>query len=87
MPSPSRVDDAGRMQYEKVWSANSNDVRPLVVEVGGKFVLVPTSAPDGTPLSDSQALDMFSRTQRMLGAFDSAQEAEMAAGALLGLLR
>lgn len=75
------------MQYEKVWSANTTDTRPLVVEVGGKFVLVPTAAPDGTPLSDAQALDMFTRTQRMLGAFDSAQEAERAAGVLQGLLK
>lgn len=75
------------MQYEKVWSANTTDMRPLVVEVGGKFVLVPTAAPDGAQLSDSQALDMFTRTQRMIGAFDSAQDAERAAGALMGLLR
>lgn len=73
------------MRYEKVWSAGATDSRPLIIEMHGRFFLVPTTSPDGRPLTDEQALAEFSKTQRILGAFSSSEEADRAAGALAGL--
>jgi len=64
----------------------TQDARPLTLEIDGRIVLVPTTLPDGTVLSDAEALKRFMQTGQSLGAYGSIAEANRAAGALQGLL-
>lgn len=50
-------------------------VKSASFEVDGKEVLVPTIADDGTPLSDREAFDLYRKTGKHLGIFDSADNA------------
>lgn len=63
------------------------DGRPLMVDVEGGVALIPSVLPDGTVLSDQQALQRYFLTRETLGIFDTAREANRAAGVLAGLLQ
>lgn len=57
-------------------------VRSMSFGEDGREILIPTVGEDGTLLSDDAAIDQYHRTGRMLGAFDTPQNATDYAGAL-----
>lgn len=51
-------------------------VRSMSFEEDGIEILVPTVSPDGTILSDQEAIDLYHKTGQYLGKFDSVAEAD-----------
>lgn len=75
--------DRSRLGFVPVRASTSLDGRPLLVELpGGGVVLIPTALPGGRTLTDAQALELFRKTGRTLGDFDTVENAEMAAKSL-----
>ena len=64
----------------------SSDPRPLTMEIGGRVVLIPTVRPDGSVMSDAEAVQMFFASGSGLGQYATRAQAEEAAGLLSGLL-
>jgi len=60
----------------------ASTVRTIGIEVDGNHVLIPTVSPDGTILTDEQAIDMFRSSGRHLGVFSSREESDAAGRSL-----
>jgi tryptophan synthase beta subunit len=50
-------------------------VRSMSVGMDGREYLIPTVSPDGRVVSDQEAIEMFKRSGKHLGAFDSPENA------------
>ena len=57
-------------------------VRSKSFEIDGKEVLLPTVSPDGKNLTDQEAIDLYKKTGKSLGIYNSVEEANKVAQAI-----
>jgi TP901 family phage tail tape measure protein len=67
--------DLKKRPVHKNKDGSISTVRSASIEVDGKEVLIPTIAPDGTPMNIRQAIDWYRKSGQNLGTFDSIKHA------------
>lgn len=75
------IDLRNRPQHRNA-DGSISTVRSISINEDGKEILIPTIRPDGTPMSDREAIDYYHQTGQNLGVFDSVEAANRAAEAI-----
>lgn len=75
------IDLRNRPQHKNA-DGSISTVRSISINEDGKEILIPTIRPDGTPMSDREAIDYYHQTGQNLGVFDSVEAANRAAEAI-----
>jgi len=74
--------DLGKRPVVKNADGSISTVRSMSVNFDGKEVLIPTVSDDGRILNESQAIDLYRKTGKHLGKFDTPENATAYAQAL-----